>query len=82
MLDNGIPRDRAVLGARVGLLRVENGWTHHVLGQRAGISGTYLRQLEEGQRNPGLDHLLRLARAFNLASLEQLFGPMPTEELV
>jgi len=82
MMAGGVPRDRAVLGARVGQLRVENGWTHHVLGQRAGMNGTYLKQLEEGQRNPGLDHLLRLARAFNLTSLEQLFGPLPTEELV
>jgi transcriptional regulator with XRE-family HTH domain len=82
LLARGIPRDRAVLGARIGALRVENGWTHHVMGRKAGINGTYLRQLEVGERNPGLDQLLRLARAFGLSSLEQLFGPLPTEELI
>jgi transcriptional regulator with XRE-family HTH domain len=82
LLRQGIPRDRAVLGARIGELRVKNGWTHHVLGRQAGINGTYVRQLEQGERNPGLDQLLRLARAFRLSSLEQLFGPLPTEDLV
>lgn len=82
LLGQGIPRDRAVLGTRIGELRVHNGWTHHVLGRHAGINGTYVRQLEAGQRNPGLDQLLRLARAFRLSSLEQLFGPLPTEDLV
>jgi transcriptional regulator with XRE-family HTH domain len=46
------------------------------------MSGTYLRQVEEGARNPGLEQLVRLARAFDLSSLEQLFGPLPTEGLL
>lgn len=66
----------------MGELRVGRGWTHHVLGQQAGIHGTYVRQVESGERNPGLEQLLRLARAFQLSSLEQLFGPLPTEELL
>lgn len=82
LLTQGIPRDRALLGTRIGQLRARNGWTHHVLARRAGVNGTYLRQLEAGQRNPGLDQLVRLARAFGLSSLEQLFGPLPTEDLM
>lgn len=82
LLARGIPRDRARLAVRVGELRYEHGWTHHGLAQHAGINGTYLRQVEEGGRNPGLEQLLRLARAFELSSLEQLFGPLPTEDLV
>lgn len=82
LLLDGIPRDRAVLAARVGELRVARGWTHHVLAQRAGLHGTYLKQMEAGQRNPGLEQLVRLARAFELSSLEQLFGPLPTEAVM
>lgn len=82
LIGGGIPRDRAVLAVRIGELRVSRGWTHHALGQIAGLHGTYLKEVEQGRRNPSLDQLLRLARAFQLSSLEQLFGPLPTEELI
>ena len=82
LLGRGAARERALLAVRLGELRVSRGWTHHGLGQRAGSNGTYLRQLENGERNPGLDLLLRLARVFELKSLEQLFGTLPTEDLL
>lgn len=82
LLRRGVARERAVLAVRIGELRVSRGWTHHGLGQRAGSNGTYLRQVENGERNPGLDLLLRLARVFELKSLEQLFGSLPTEDLL
>ena len=82
LLNRNVPRERAVLAIRVGELRASRGWTHYGLGQRAEIHGTYLRQLEKGERDPGLDLLLRLARAFELKSLEQLFGALPTEPLL
>jgi len=82
LLAAGVQRDRAVLAVRIGELRVDRGWTHYALGQVAGLHGTYLKEVERGIRNPSLDQLLRLARAFKLISLEQLFGQLPTEELI
>jgi transcriptional regulator with XRE-family HTH domain len=82
LLANGIPRDRALLAVRVGELRVQQGWTYHVLGQHVTMNGTYLRRLEEGKHDLGLDRMLRLAHVFELSSLEQLFGHLPTEPLI
>ncbi len=82
LLRQGVARERALLAVRVGQLRSSRGWTYHGLGQRAESNGTYLRRLENGESNPGLDLLLRLARVFELKSLEQLFGTLPTEDLM
>jgi transcriptional regulator with XRE-family HTH domain len=77
-----IPRDRAVLACGVGRLRVEKGWTFNDLSRETGMNGTYLKEIEGGQRDVGLDRLLVLARTFGLVSLEQLFGALPTESLL
>ena len=79
----GIARDRALLGSRIGKLRFEKKWTHHVLGQEAGgIHGSHVRAIEWGQASPSMDRFFRIARALEVASVEQLFGTMPSEELL
>lgn len=82
LLEAGIPRGRAVLGVRIGQLRVASGWTYHTLGQQAGMSATNLMRLEWCKVNSKLETLTRLAKVLGLASVEQLFGALPSEDLV
>jgi hypothetical protein len=53
-----------------------------MFGHAASMHPTYLKRVEQGQISPGLDHLLRLARAFGCQSIEQLFGPLPSESML
>lgn len=83
LLSQGIPRDRALLAVGIGRLRFAKSWTHHTLGKRAGgISGTYLRRVEEGTHSLTVDRLVRVAQALEVSSIEQLFGFFPTEPLL
>jgi transcriptional regulator with XRE-family HTH domain len=49
--------------------------------RRIGISQGALSQLEAGEKLPSLPTLLGMQRAYNLASLEQLFGELPSRTL-
>ena len=57
--------DRASIGHTVRKLRSEKGWTQEELAQRAGLHPTYIGGIERGERNLGLDNLLKLARALD-----------------
>jgi hypothetical protein len=51
--------------------------------QRAsGVTGSQWRKYEIGAVEPKLTQLLRIQRAFGFASLELLFGALPTAELL
>ena len=78
----GVPRVRALLATRVKALREASGATLYGLARRAEIHGTYLRQIEEGSRNPSLEQLVRLAAAFDLRSLDELIGPLPLDDVL
>lgn len=54
---------RAV-GARIRQLRTRKGWSLEELAGRAQIHVTYLSSLERGHRNPTLNVLFDVARAF------------------
>lgn len=82
LVEGGISRDRAILAARIGQLRADAGWTYTELSRQCGMNATYLKQIEAGIRSPGVDRLFALARAFRLQSIEQLFGPLPTEDII
>ena len=55
--------DRAKFGKTVRRLRLEKGWTQEVLADRARLHPTYVGGIERGERNVGLDNIIRLARA-------------------
>jgi transcriptional regulator with XRE-family HTH domain len=54
-----------VFGARVRELRREHNHTLSDLADNAGISLTYLSQIERGSRNPTLAIVVRLAQALD-----------------
>ena len=53
----------ATVGERIKERRAELGWTQDVLAQKAGISNSFLSDLENGKRSVGADTLLNIARA-------------------
>jgi transcriptional regulator with XRE-family HTH domain len=54
----------AGLGARLRLLRNQNGWTLEQLSLRTDLSEPFLSRLESGRRQPSLAALITLARAY------------------
>jgi transcriptional regulator with XRE-family HTH domain len=57
----------ASVGERIKKRRNELGWTQDMLAQKAGVSKSFLSDLENGKRNVGADTLLEIARALSLS---------------
>lgn len=55
--------DRNRFGGKVRELRLAKGWTQEELAERTGLHPTYIGGVERGERNLGLDNLLKIARA-------------------
>ena len=83
LLANGIPRDHAELAVRVGELRVAKGWNWGTLAKEAGpgMRNTQIRAIERGTHNPTFSTLMKLARALDLRSLDELLGELPFSAL-
>lgn len=73
----GIDPDLAMLAARIGSLRVRNGWTRQQLSDHSGVNNKQITEIEEGVRNPSFSTIVRLARALGLASVDELFAVVP-----
>jgi transcriptional regulator with XRE-family HTH domain len=74
-------RALTVFSRRLRALREERNWSLGNAEAVSGVTRSYWRKLETGNHQPGLIALLRVQRAFGLASLDSLFGPMPTQAL-
>jgi len=57
----------AGVGERIKKRRAELGWTQDQLGQKAGISKSFLSDLENGKRSVGAENLLDIARALGVS---------------
>ena len=57
----------ATLGQRIAECRATLGWTQKKLAERAGISVTFLSELENGHRMPGTEIALRMADALGVS---------------
>jgi transcriptional regulator with XRE-family HTH domain len=55
--------DRKQFGKKVRQLRLAKEWTQEDLAERAGLHPTYVGGVERGERNLGLDNILKIARA-------------------
>lgn len=58
--------DRLAFGLRVRQLREQRGLSQEALAELAGLHRTYVSSIERGQRNVGLDNILRLAAALDV----------------
>jgi transcriptional regulator with XRE-family HTH domain len=59
-------RDQVILGATIRTLRERAGLTQEEFGARAGMSATYLSQLENGHRGIRWATVMRILRALDL----------------
>ena len=57
----------AGVGERIKARRAELGWTQDQLAQKAGISKSFLSDLENGKRSVGAENLLDIARALGVS---------------
>jgi y4mF family transcriptional regulator len=55
------------VGERIKTRRLELGWTQDQLAQKAGISKSFLSDLENGKRSVRADNLLDIARALGVS---------------
>lgn len=55
--------DRIRFGKKIRELRLAKGWTQEELAEQTGLHPTYIGGVERGQRNLGLDNILKIARA-------------------
>src|ERR1700732_5164653 len=55
------------VGERIKKRRAELGWTQDQLGQKAGISKSFLSDLENSKRSVGAENLLDIARALGVS---------------
>lgn len=59
--------DRSRFGERIRQLRLAKDWSQEELAVRSGLHPTYIGGIERGERNLGLDNILKLARALDEA---------------
>ncbi len=70
---NNVSPTARQFGKRLWALREAAGKSQGDVADKAGLSRTYLNQLEAGKRDPSLSTLTRLARALGV-KLEALIG--------
>lgn len=66
------------VGERIKARRAELSWTQEQLAQKAGISKSFLSELENGKRRVSADNLLEIARTLSV-SLDYLMTGTTTE---
>ena len=69
--------NQVIFGARVRARRRALRLSSHALAESAGISVTFLKQIERGARNPSLDTLVRLSAALRLDPAQLVIGLGP-----
>jgi len=66
MDSNGTRAGREILAKNLRRLRREKGISQEALADRAGISQTYLSEVESAKRNIAVDNIEALANAFDV----------------
>jgi transcriptional regulator with XRE-family HTH domain len=55
-----------LFGQRLALLRKEKGWSQEHLALQSGLARSYLGGVERGQRNIGLENIVKLAQTLEV----------------
>jgi len=67
-------REAEILGGTVRRLRLERAWTQEELAATAGLTTTYVGQVERGDKVPSLTVVLKIARALSVTPGDLLSG--------
>src|SRR5215831_9378607 len=62
------------LGSRLKNVRVKAGWTLRELARQAGVSPSFVSQIENGKSQPSVATLYEFAQLLNV-SIDELFDP-------
>jgi XRE family transcriptional regulator, regulator of sulfur utilization len=65
-------REAAIFGEFVRRVRKERAWTQEDLAERAGLTTTYVGQVERGDKVPSLTVVLKLALALEVLPSQTL----------
>lgn len=57
---------RTILGSRVRTLRLERTWSQEALGERSGLSGKFIGEVERGEKSISVDSLYRVSVALQV----------------
>jgi len=63
MSERAVPHVRKFLGQRLRELRKERGLAQERLGERSGLSGKFIGEVERGEKSISIDSLYRVAAA-------------------
>lgn len=66
--------EKMEIARRIKLLRERKGLKQNTLANLAGVSPTYIYQLEHGEKSPTVEYLAYICDALGI-TLEQFFGP-------
>ena len=67
---------KSVFGTAVRVLREERGYSQEELAERANLHRNYVGGVERGERNIGLENIVKLARALSVRT-KDLFETLP-----
>lgn len=70
-------REGKIFGEVLRRLRTEREWTQEDLADAAGLTATYVGQVERGDKVPSLTVVLKLARGLAVPPAELLVGFTP-----
>jgi transcriptional regulator with XRE-family HTH domain len=77
--DETVDQAKSVFRRRVRELREDRGWSYAEAAVGSGLTRGNWRKIETGDvDDPSLTSLLRMQRRLGLASIEELFGPLPS----
>lgn len=65
-----------MFGTAVRVLREERGYSQEELAERANLHRNYVGGVERGERNVGLENIVKLARALSVRT-KDLFESLP-----
>lgn len=54
---------KLIVGKRIRALRREKGWSQEKLAEEADLDRTYIGRIERGEKNIGLENLVKIAGA-------------------
>lgn len=70
-------REGEIFGATVRRIRIAREWTQEDLADAAGLTTTYVGQIERGNKVPSLTVVLKLARGLGIPPADLLDGFSP-----
>ena len=67
---------KSLFGAAIRALREERGYSQEELAERVNLHRNYIGGVERGERNVGLENIVKLARALSIRT-KDLFESLP-----